>query len=606
MTIYHNQTLGALFNDIIDYLPTYFQIITNIYKGLYGAFLNEGKTGTENDDPFDRGYNWCYGFSDFAEDIIEELGNNAPDNFDGITRAPRFRHVREMLWSLCGAYNISSFGMNGSKRPFLAVGGTNCSLKILRYDNAEITNAKLKQALSQYNNISHAIRSCGNLSSAGDMLWTNFPIDISDISRSQLSVMTFRQTLAYIKTRPLKKNDYNDSFDIIRARQAVSYAEYELRKVLDAIEQAYQEHQQSCAECEEEGECDKFLEMYDAWWECESKIVDYIATKCGGFGAEFSDGKSILDPYGSYSDTYYGQLNYIDDPLHFIAVHATDVPTKTYTGNMSEYSIGATWNDLKSGGSGYKFHVFNVVLERTLAIPGIQFDTVETDYANGNPFYIKSNMWAWLNSAKDGRKNNDKLWRELQHTSDTNYNANFYRGYLSCVDDALRKHSVPFVEREQLRNSSGGYLSNTIARLSYVTIGAPVCYYKTLRSNESVGTTQISRGWDYQELEIYAGYYQQVYENGGDSALKEARKTIYPENISSYYKNSSAGVATRMTVGATVKNAVLDTSGEFVAKYPKDYVAARPIHRLFPFHMTEKYGVPRRYTQGVTLESAES
>ena len=604
MAIYHNQTLGALFNDIIDYLPTYFQTVTNIYKGFYGAFLDEGKTGNDTDSPFTRSYNWCYGFSDFAEVNINDLLNSdlAPGMFDGTTRAPRFSHFWELLRVLSNAYGLSNYGINGSKRPFLSVGGANCVLKILRYDNAEITDAKLKQALSQYNNISHAIRSCGNLSTAGHMLWANFPIDISDKTSSELSAMTFRQVLAYVKTRPLRENDY-DTFDIIRARQAVSYAEYELRKVLDNIQEQQQAHLQSCAECEENGECDEYLALLDAENECEDNIVNYITTKCGGYGAEFSESSVMLDPYGYYSSSYSGQLKYITNPLRFIAVHAADVPTKTYTGNMGDYTIGATWNDLKTTGTGYKSRIYNVVLERTLALPAIQFDTAETDYTNGNPFYIKSNMWAWLNSLKDGRENNDKLWRELQHTGDTNTNSNFYRGYLSCIDDDLRKHSVSFVEREQLRNSSGGYLSTTIARLSVATIGAPVGYYKNLYSDEKVGTTNIARGWDYQELTSYSGYYQQVFANGGESALKEARKAVYPESISSYYKDTSAGIATRTTVGATVNVAVLNTSGEFIAKAPKDYVAVRPIHRLFPFHLTEKYGVPRAYTKGITLET---
>ena len=225
MAIYHNQNLGALFNDIIGYLPTYFQTVTNIYKGFYGAFLDEGKTGNDTDDPFTRSYNWCYGFSDFAEDIIEGLGNNAPDNFDGTTRAPCFAHFWELLRVLAGTYGLMSYGINGSKRPYLPIGGTNCVLKILRYDNTEITNAKLKQALSQYNNISHVIRSCGNLSTAGHMLWANFPIDFSGKASTELNAMTFRQVLAYVKTRPLRLDGPNNSFDIIRARQAVSYAE---------------------------------------------------------------------------------------------------------------------------------------------------------------------------------------------------------------------------------------------------------------------------------------------------------------------------------------------------------------------------------------------
>lgn len=605
MAIYHNQTLGALFNDIIDYLPTYFQTVTNIYKGFYGAFLDEGKTGNDTDSPFTRSYNWCYGFSDFAEVNINDLLNSdlAPGMFDGTTRAPRFSHFWELLRVLSNAYGLSSYGINGSKRPFLSVGGANCVLKILRYDNAEITNAKLKQALSQYNNISHAIHNCGNLSTAGHMLWANFPIDISDKTSSELSTMTFRQVLAYIKTRPIRENDYNDSFDIIRARQAASYAEYELRKVLDNIQEQQQAHLQNCAECEENGECDEYLALLDAESECEDNIVNYITTKCGGYGAEFSESSTMLDPYGYYSSSYSGQLKYITNPLRFIAVHAADVPTKTYTGNMGDYTIGATWNDLKTTGTGYKSRVYNVVLERTLALPAIQFDTAETDYTNGNPFYIKSNMWAWLNSLKDGRENNDKLWRELQHTGDTNTNSNFYRGYLSCIDDTLRKHSVSFVEREQLRNSSGGYLSTTIARLSVATIGAPVGYYKDLYSDEKVGTTNIARGWNYQELTSYSGYYQQVFANGGESALKEARKAVYPESVSSYYKSTTAGVVTRTTVGATVNLAVLDTTGAFITKAPKDYVAVRPIHRLFPFHLTKKYGVPRAYTKGITLEN---
>ena len=606
MAIYHNQNLGALFNDIIGYLPTYFQTVTNIYKGFYGAFLDEGKTGNDTDDPFTRSYNWCYGFSDFAEDIIEGLGNNAPDNFDGTTRAPCFAHFWELLRVLAGTYGLMSYGINGSKRPYLPIGGTNCVLKILRYDNTEITNAKLKQALSQYNNISHVIRSCGNLSTAGHMLWANFPIDFSGKASTELNAMTFRQVLAYVKTRPLRLDDPNNSFDIIRARQAVSYAEYELRKVLENIQEQQQAHLQSCAECEENGECDEYLALLDAESECEDNIVNYIATKCGGYGAEFADSSAMLDPYGYYSSSYSGQLKYITNPLRFIAVHAADVPIKTYTGNMGNHTIGATWNDLKTTGTGYKSRVYNVVLERTLALPAIQFDTAETDYTNGNPFYIKSNMWAWLNSLKDGRENNDKLWRELQHTGDTNTNSNFYRGYLSCIDDDLRKHSVTFVERDQLRSNSGGYLSTTIARLSYATIGAPVGYYKNLYSDEKVGTTSITRGWNYQELTSYGGYYQKVFANGGESALKAARKAVYPESVSSYYKNTSAGVATRTTVGATVNIAVLNTSGEFIAKAPKDYVAARPIHRLFPFHLTEKYGVPRAYTKGITLEVAET
>ncbi len=606
MAIYHNQNLGALFNDIIGYLPTYFQTVTNIYKGFYGAFLDEGKTGNDTDDPFTRSYNWCYGFSDFAEDIIEGLGNNAPDNFDGTTRAPCFAHFWELLRVLAGTYGLMSYGINGSKRPYLPIGGTNCVLKILRYDNTEITNAKLKQALSQYNNISHVIRSCGNLSTAGHMLWANFPIDFSGKASTELNAMTFRQVLAYVKTRPLRLDDPNNSFDIIRARQAVSYAEYELRKVLENIQEQQQAHLQSCAECEENGECDEYLALLDAESECEDNIVNYIATKCGGYGAEFADSSAMLDPYGYYSSSYSGQLKYITNPLRFIAVHAADVPIKTYTGNMGNHTIGATWNDLKTTGTGYKSRVYNVVLERTLALPAIQFDTAETDYTNGNPFYIKSNMWAWLNSLKDGRENNDKLWRELQHTGDTNTNSNFYRGYLSCIDDDLRKHSVTFVERDQLRSNSGGYLSTTIARLSYATIGAPVGYYKNLYSDEKVGTTSITRGWNYQELTSYGGYYQKVFANGGESALKAARKAVYPESVSSYYKNTSAGVATRTTVGATVNIAVLNTSGEFIAKAPKDYVAARPIHRLFPFHLTEKYGVPRAYTKGITLEAAET
>ena len=499
-----------------------------------------------------------------------------------------------------------SYGINGSKRPYLPIGGTNCVLKILRYDNTEITNAKLKQALSQYNNISHVIRSCGNLSTAGHMLWANFPIDFSGKASTELNAMTFRQVLAYVKTRPLRLDDPNNSFDIIRARQAVSYAEYELRKVLENIQEQQQAHLQSCAECEENGECDEYLALLDAESECEDNIVNYIATKCGGYGAEFADSSAMLDPYGYYSSSYSGQLKYITNPLRFIAVHAADVPIKTYTGNMGNHTIGATWNDLKTTGTGYKSRVYNVVLERTLALPAIQFDTAETDYTNGNPFYIKSNMWAWLNSLKDGRENNDKLWRELQHTGDTNTNSNFYRGYLSCIDDDLRKHSVTFVERDQLRSNSGGYLSTTIARLSYATIGAPVGYYKNLYSDEKVGTTSITRGWNYQELTSYGGYYQKVFANGGESALKAARKAVYPESVSSYYKNTSAGVATRTTVGATVNIAVLNTSGEFIAKAPKDYVAARPIHRLFPFHLTEKYGVPRAYTKGITLEAAET
>lgn len=606
MAIYHNQNLGALFNDIIGYLPTYFQTVTNIYKGFYGAFLDEGKTGNDTDDPFTRSYNWCYGFSDFAEDIIEGLGNNAPDNFDGTTRAPCFAHFWELLRVLAGTYGLMSYGINGSKRPYLPIGGTNCVLKILRYDNTEITNAKLKQALSQYNNISHVIRSCGNLSTAGHMLWANFPIDFSGKASTELNAMTFRQVLAYVKTRPLRLDDPNNSFDIIRARQAVSYAEYELRKVLENIQEQQQAHLQSCAECEENGECDEYLALLDAESECEDNIVNYIATKCGGYGAEFADSSAMLDPYGYYSSSYSGQLKYITNPLRFIAVHAADVPIKTYTGNMGNHTIGATWNDFKTTGTGYKSRVYNVVLERTLALPAIQFDTAETDYTNGNPFYIKSNMWAWLNSLKDGRENNDKLWRELQHTGDTNTNSNFYRGYLSCIDDDLRKHSVTFVERDQLRSNSGGYLSTTIARLSYATIGAPVGYYKNLYSDEKVGTTSITRGWNYQELTSYGGYYQKVFANGGESALKAARKAVYPESVSSYYKNTSAGVATRTTVGATVNIAVLNTSGEFIAKAPKDYVAARPIHRLFPFHLTEKYGVPRAYTKGITLEAAET
>ena len=606
MAIYHNQNLGALFNDIIGYLPTYFQTVTNIYKGFYGAFLDEGKTGNDTDDPFTRSYNWCYGFSDFAEDIIEGLGNNAPDNFDGTTRAPCFAHFWELLRVLAGTYGLMSYGINGSKRPYLPIGGTNCVLKILRYDNTEITNAKLKQALSQYNNISHVIRSCGNLSTAGHMLWANFPIDFSGKASTELNAMTFRQVLAYVKTRPLRLDGPNNSFDIIRARQAVSYAEYELRKVLENIQEQQQAHLQSCAECEENGECDEYLALLDAESECEDNIVNYIATKCGGYGAEFADSSAMLDPYGYYSSSYSGQLKYITNPLRFIAVHAADVPIKTYTGNMGNHTIGATWNDLKTTGTGYKSRVYNVVLERTLALPAIQFDTPETDYTNGNPFYIKSNMWAWLNSLKDGRENNDKLWRELQHTGDTNTNSNFYRGYLSCIDDDLRKHSVTFVERDQLRSNSGGYLSTTIARLSYATIGAPVGYYKNLYSDEKVGTTSITRGWNYQELTSYGGYYQKVFANGGESALKAARKAVYPESVSSYYKNTSAGVATRTTVGATVNIAVLNTSGEFIAKAPKDYVAARPIHRLFPFHLTEKYGVPRAYTKGITLEAAET
>lgn len=606
MAIYHNQNLGALFNDIIGYLPTYFQTVTNIYKGFYGAFLDEGKTGNDTDDPFTRSYNWCYGFSDFAEDIIEGLGNNAPDNFDGTTRAPCFAHFWELLRVLAGTYGLMSYGINGSKRPYLPIGGTNCVLKILRYDNTEITNAKLKQALSQYNNISHVIRSCGNLSTAGHMLWANFPIDFSGKASTELNAMTFRQVFAYVKTRPLRLDGPNNSFDIIRARQAVSYAEYELRKVLENIQEQQQAHLQSCAECEENGECDEYLALLDAESECEDNIVNYIATKCGGYGAEFADSSAMLDPYGYYSSSYSGQLKYITNPLRFIAVHAADVPIKTYTGNMGNHTIGATWNDLKTTGTGYKSRVYNVVLERTLALPAIQFDTAETDYTNGNPFYIKSNMWAWLNSLKDGRENNDKLWRELQHTGDTNTNSNFYRGYLSCIDDDLRKHSVTFVERDQLRSNSGGYLSTTIARLSYATIGAPVGYYKNLYSDEKVGTTSITRGWNYQELTSYGGYYQKVFANGGESALKAARKAVYPESVSSYYKNTSAGVATRTTVGATVNIAVLNTSGEFIAKAPKDYVAARPIHRLFPFHLTEKYGVPRAYTKGITLEAAET
>lgn len=606
MAIYHNQNLGALFNDIIGYLPTYFQTVTNIYKGFYGAFLDEGKTGNDTDDPFTRSYNWCYGFSDFAEDIIEGLGNNAPDNFDGTTRAPCFAHFWELLRVLAGTYGLMSYGINGSKRPYLPIGGTNCVLKILRYDNTEITNAKLKQALSQYNNISHVIRSCGNLSTAGHMLWANFPIDFSGKASTELNAMTFRQVLAYVKTRPLRLDDPNNSFDIIRARQAVSYAEYELRKVLENIQEQQQAHLQSCAECEENGECDEYLALLDAESECEDNIVNYIATKCGGYGAEFADSSAMLDPYGYYSSSYSGQLKYITNPLRFIAVHAADVPIKTYTGNMGNHTIGATWNDLKTTGTGYKSRVYNVVLERTLALPAIQFDTAETDYTNGNPFYIKSNMWAWLNSLKDGRENNDKLWRELQHTGDTNTNSNFYRGYLSCIDDDLRKRSVTFVERDQLRSNSGGYLSTTIARLSYATIGAPVGYYKNLYSDEKVGTTSITRGWNYQELTSYGGYYQKVFANGGESALKAARKAVYPESVSSYYKNTSASVATRTTVGATVNIAVLNTSGEFIAKAPKDYVAARPIHRLFPFHLTEKYGVPRAYTKGITLEAAET
>lgn len=605
MAIYHNQNLGALFNDIIGYLPTYFQTVTNIYKGFYGAFLDEGKTGNDTDDPFTRSYNWCYGFSDFAEDIIEGLGNNAPDNFDGTTRAPCFAHFWELLRVLAGTYGLMSYGINGSKRPYLPIGGTNCVLKILRYDNTEITNAKLKQALSQYNNISHVIRSCGNLSTAGHMLWANFPIDFSGKASTELNAMTFRQVLAYVKTRPLRLDDPNNSFDVIRARQAVSYAEYELRKVLENIQEQQQAHLQSCAECEENGECDEYLALLDAESECKDNIVNYIATKCGGYGAEFADSSAMLDPYGYYSSSYSGQLKYITNPLRFIAVHAADVPTKTYTGNMGNHTIGATWNDLKTTGTGYKSRVYNVVLERTLALPAIQFDTAETDYTNGNPFYIKSNMWAWLNSLKDGRENNDKLWRELQHTG-ANTNSNFYRGYLSCIDDDLRKHSVTFVERDQLRSNSGGYLSTTIARLSYATIGAPVGYYKNLYSDEKVGTTSITRGWNYQELTSYGGYYQKVFANGGESALKAARKAVYPESVSSYYKNTSAGVATRTTVGATVNIAVLNTSGEFIAKAPKDYVAARPIHRLFPFHLTEKYGVPRAYTKGITLEAAET
>lgn len=606
MATYHNQNLGALFNDIIGYLPTYFQTVTHIYKGFYGAFLDEGKTGNDTDDPFTRSYNWCYGFSDFAEDIIEGLGNNAPDNFDGTTRAPCFAHFWELLRVLAGTYGLMSYGINGSKRPYLPIGGTNCVLKILRYDNTEITNAKLKQALSQYNNISHVIRSCGNLSTAGHMLWANFPIDFSGKASTELNAMTFRQVLAYVKTRPLRLDGPNNSFDIIRARQAVSYAEYELRKVLENIQEQQQAHLQSCAECEENGECDEYLALLDAESECEDNIVNYIATKCGGYGAEFADSSAMLDPYGYYSSSYSGQLKYITNPLRFIAVHAADVPIKTYTGNMGNHTIGATWNDLKTTGTGYKSRVYNVVLERTLALPAIQFDTAETDYTNGNPFYIKSNMWAWLNSLKDGRENNDKLWRELQHTGDTNTNSNFYRGYLSCIDDDLRKHSVTFVERDQLRSNSGGYLSTTIARLSYATIGAPVGYYKNLYSDEKVGTTSITRGWNYQELTSYGGYYQKVFANGGESALKAARKAVYPESVSSYYKNTSAGVATRTTVGATVNIAVLNTSGEFIAKAPKDYVAARPIHRLFPFHLTEKYGVPRAYTKGITLEAAET
>ncbi len=608
MATYHNQTLGALFNDIIGYLPTYFQTVTNIYMGFYRAFLTEGKTGSDTDDPFTRSYNWCYGFSDFAESDIDDLLNSdlAPGTFDGTTRAPRFSQFWRMISVFSSPYGLSSYGHNGSKRPFLPVGGTNCVLKILRYDNAEITNTKLKQALSQYNNISHAIRSCGNLSSAGYSLWANFPIDTSDKTSAELNAMTFRQVLAYVKTRPLRENDY-DTFDIIRARQAVSYAEYELRKVLNNIQEQQQVHLQGCAECEENGECDEYLALLDAESECESNIFNYIATRCGGYGYTLTKESSrILDPYGYYSSSYSGQLKYITNPLRFIAVHAADVPTKTYTGNMGEYTIGATWNDLKTAGTGYKSRVYNVVLERTLALPAIQFDTPETDYTNGNPFYIKSNMWAWLNSLKDGRENNDKLWRELQHTSDTNTNSNFYRGYLSCIDNDLRKHSVSFVERDQLRNSSGGYLSGTIARLSYATIGAPVGYYKNLYSDEKVGTTSITRGWNYQELTSYGGYYQKVFANGGESALKAARKAVYPESVSSYYKNTSAGVATRTTVGATVNIAVLNTSGEFIAKAPKDYVAARPIHRLFPFHLTEKYGVPRAYTKGITLEAAET
>ena len=596
MAKYKNKVLDEAFNQVIATLPTYFRTCYQMFVGLQKAFQDEGKTGSDKDDPFVREYNWCYGFGDFGEAVMSNLPDRLKiSTYNGITKAPRFAVFRDFLWEMATIFNTGGMGYNGSPLPRLKTEGADSPLKILRYDNSEITNTKLKNALRSYNGIADAIWRCGMLASFNTIIFMNFPIDYGGKTSKEVQQMSFQQAMAHTKKCAL--NDFSP----IKVRQVVSYAQYELEPILEAKEREINDHFSTCAECEEEGECDIVFGLYDEEGEIQDNIIAYIENKLGGLGnTNFNDSfKYMRDPL-DYKLSY-GSVQSMSNPMRFIGVDTADVPTKNYTGSMADHSLTATWSDLISG-NGYKSAVYNVVFERTLALPYLTFDEAETTYTNGNPHYIKSNLWSWLNSRKDGSENNDRLWRERQHNADACNAIMPYRGYLSCVYNDLLQHTTAFVEREQYKNVNGGYTSTHFAQISYITIAGSTLHNQSIYSDEKIGTTSISRVGQ----PMFGGYYQQVYRTGGTSALKEARKMVIAPSISTS-SQKAIGVATRAITGGK-QIVALNDAGTYISAYPKDtgYFAARPLHRLFPFYMTNKYGVPRQYTKGVTLESVDS
>jgi len=612
MVTYGLTKLAPAFNAVIAEFPTYFQTTSAMYRDIFAAIQAEGKTGSDSDDPFTRRYNWCYGAKDFAEELFVavEYGTAIngvtygpmvkPSDCDGVNKAARFKDIHNLFWALVMAFGGNSLGNAASPRPSLNMGGEACPLKILRSDNANITNTQLKKQMSPYYGLADTIAQVGCFASVKEMFAMNFPIDTSGISHSQLEALTFRELIDYIRRCPLRCDDPNGTGNLIYLRQVVSYAEYELRPLFDAKFQACDEHMAGCANCEELGECDEYLVLYDEACRLESQTEQYIATYAH-LGNILSADDYMGDPY--YYAYSYGQE--FKNPLRVVSVESARLPTRNYTGSLASYSLTTGWNALNPGGGGYTDAVYNVVLERNFALPFLSFDHTETTYTNGNPNYIKSNLWAFLNSKKGNYKDNSRLFAENQHKDDAFY-ATFrsyvYRGYLCCLGDDLLKHTVGFRELEQIKNANGSFSSTHIARVSYVTIAHSRDYKYDY--NSKIGTYSLANHTpNYDDYAILISYY----DNLDAKALTETRKMVLPTFRSGSLATArqiALGVATRTMLATTGKVVALDANGDLVADYPNStsMFAARPRHRMFPFYLTEKMGVPRNFTIGVTLE----
>lgn len=333
-------------------------------------------------------------------------------------------------------------------------------------------------------------------------------------------------------------------------------------------------HMEECDECMEDPDsCDIYNDLHTERSALYDDIMNQLLNEYP-IGHEFES--EMSDPYSSGTHL----TNYFENPLLLVDLDTSAHVVKKNASDISNYTT-----------------VPCVTLLRKKALTGIQcYDAAESVFTSGNPNYVFSNYFTWLND----RHLSSKAWQVPSHSEDKfNTNAPSF-GYLACCDNTLLQLLTATVESHRKILTKTTVASGTNATyygLAYATILSAFEYGLTKGSacgtHYPVDSAVYFNSWS--DTEYFAG------------ATNEKRKPeIAPVGTQATYLNLITKTALKMTTSSTNPYSLMggiDGNGAFTGAGLTNYTAIQPAHYLVGFHLDRIVDADTQYLRGVKLVS---